>query len=262
MAVMRFTPIAGIALSFVATLGSSCSPAPQTPGEIVLFAAASSGEAVKAIAATFEKVTGHHVVINTASTATLAGQVKEGATADLFLSADQTWMDELEKAGRLRDGTRRDLLANDLVLVGAIGAATVGLAKGEVPATVAAADRIALADPATVPAGRYARESFTWLGWWEAVESKMVTGADVRATLKLVEMGEAPIGVVYATDARSSEKVRVLGTFPAESHTPIVYPVALLAGAGDGSAEFLAYLSGDEARRAFESAGFRLVGEP
>lgn len=251
-------------LALAALLVASCGERSAEPQrEIVVFAAASAADALRAIAEDYEGATGRRVVVNAAASSTLAAQIRAGAAADLFLSADGAWMDELDAAQALRVGTRRDLLANDLVLVGGAAAEPFEIdLSGPIPPALAAARRIAIADPAHVPAGRYAKEALVRLGWWEAIEPRMLAAADARATLRLVELGEASFGLVYATDARASQLVRTVATLPHETHRPIVYPIAALASAGDGTEAFLDYLGGEEARRAFEAAGFRMVDAP
>lgn len=240
--------------------GTSTSAAVSEP--IVIFAAASTGEALKAIASELEPHLGRSIQLNAAGTSTLAAQIRAGGPADIFLSADQRWMDELAKDGLIDTSSRRNLLANELVLIapaGGTGTASIAMEKGNIPAELAKATRIAIADPEHVPAGRYANEAFAWLGWKDALAPHYVAAQDVRAALRLVELGEAEFGVVYASDAKTSTAVRLVATFPAESHTPIVYPIALTASAKEGSRELLAELAGDAASRHFRAAGFQVI---
>ncbi len=229
---------------------------------LVLFSAVSAADALAAVAERFTAEGGPPVRIHAAATSTLAAQLRAGARADLFVSADRAWMDDLAANGLLQPGTRRDLLANELVIVGGLSSAAFVAEPGVLPPVLSAARRVALADPELVPAGRAARASLEWLGWWEALDAKRLTAPDVRAALRLVEMGEADIGVVYATDARHANGVRTLATLPAASHPPIVYPVAMLRDARPGADAFIEYLARDEARRLLEAAGFRVLPPP
>jgi molybdate transport system substrate-binding protein len=229
---------------------------------LVLFVAVSAADALDAVAERFTAQGGPPVRIHAAATSTLAAQIRAGARADLFLSADQAWMDEVAGSGLLKAGTRRDLLANELVIVGGPEAAAFVVERGSLPPALASARRIAIADPELVPAGRAARASLLWLGWWEDVSAKRIAAPDVRAALRLVEMGEADIGFVYATDAFISTSVRTLARLPAESHPPIVYPAALLRDARPGADALIEYLSNAESRRILEAAGFRVLAPP
>jgi molybdate transport system substrate-binding protein len=237
-------------------------PAKPPPEPILIFVAASASDVVARIATRYTEKHGTPVTVHAAATSTLAAQLRAGARADLLLAADQAWMDALAKAGLLQAASRRDLLANELVLVGAIDAHPVPIERGRIPEAIASASRVAIADPELVPAGRYAQASLRWLGWWEAIEPKRIIGSDVRSTLRLVEIGEAELGVVYATDAQASTRVRLLATLPAASHPPIVYPVALTRDATAEGASFIEYLADEDARALFEAAGFRVLDAP
>lgn len=193
-------------------------------------------------------------VLSFAGTSALARQIEQGAPADLFVSADEEWMDTLERQGLLRPGTRGDLLGNRLVLIAPKGSAARGLADlGD--------GRLALADTEAVPAGKYAKAALEHLGEWPGVADRIAPAENVRAALALVERGEAPLGIVYATDAMASAKVRVVRVFPADSHPPIRYPVAILATASDPDAAALrAFLASPEAQRIFARHGFQTPG--
>jgi len=185
-----------------------------------------------------------------AASSALARQIEGGAPADLFLSADEEWMDRLADEGLLRQGSRADLLTNQLVLI----------APADTPADgpeALGSGRLALADPEAVPAGRYARAALESLGLWHDVARRIVPAENVRAALALVERGEVPLGIVYATDAQASDEVRVVYRFSSESHPPIRYPVAVLATSDHTeAADFRAYLASAEAQRIFERHGF------
>lgn len=240
-----------LALLVPALLGCGQSADRPAAGPVVL--AASSLQEV------FEEVgeawaaEGHAApVLSFAASSALARQVEQGAPADLFVSADEAWMDALERQNQLRAGTRVDVLTNRLVLVTRAGGpvrSLAGLGDG----------KLSLADPAAVPAGKYARAALRSLGQWRAVEAKVVPAENVRAALALVERGEAELAIVYATDAIASGAVEVLETFPASSHPPIRYPAAVLAGSRHADAAgFLAFLRSDRARTIFARHGFGL----
>ena len=229
----------------------------QERGPVVL-AAASLQESLTE-AANAWAVKGHaKPVLSFAASSALARQVIAGAPADLFLSADEPWMDAVAKAGMLRVGTRATLLGNRLVLIAPKRSkARLTLARGFPLARALGSGRLALADPAAVPAGKYAKAALTHLGVWRGVASKIAPAENVRAALALVERGAAPLGIVYATDARASKAVRVVGTFPASSHPPIRYPVALLkASRHKDAAAFRTFLFSKQGRAIFVRHGF------
>ncbi len=191
-------------------------------------------------------------VISFAASSALARQVAAGARADLFVPADQEWMDDLDKRGLLARGTRTPFLGNRLVLV-------VRVEAPRTPRPLAAMlrGRIAVADPGSVPAGRYAQAALERLKLWQAASPLLVRAENVRAALALVERGAAPTGIVYATDARASRGVRVAGVFPASSHPPIVYPLARLQASRHSDAEpFRRFLLSREGRAIFARYGF------
>jgi len=230
----------------------------KTAGSTV-FAAASLSDALKDVSAAWEKAGHQKLRLSFASSSLLARQIEQGAPADLFASADQQWMDYLDKAGLIVTTTRTNLLSNQLVLV---------VPKDRVRLVAMGPDmdlsdllgmdgRLAVADPAHVPAGIYARQALTKLGLWAKLEARLARAEDVRSALLLVERGEAQAGVVYATDAAASSGVVIAGTFPSESHAPITYPFAITS-TGDGKEvrELLGFLSGPEAREIFVRRGF------
>lgn len=230
--------------------------------QVTVFAAASTADALNGIAKAHEAATGVRVVCSFASSATLAKQIEQGAPADLFLSADQRWMDALAAANRLRTATRRDLLANRLVLIAPQDRPLTVRVEAGFAIAAAFTGRLAIADPASVPAGTYARQAFTALGWWTALEPRLAPAADVRAALRLVELGECALGVVYASDAVASAQVVATALIPETLHAPIRYPVALTAEAKPAAAAFLARLAGAEAAAVFAKHGFTVVGSP
>jgi molybdate transport system substrate-binding protein len=228
----------------------------SSPPTLTVFAAASTTEIITDAAARYEKSTGVHVATSFASSATLAKQIKEGAKADLFLSADEDWMNDLAAAGSIQPDTRTDLLANSLVLIAPKGKALQVTLSKDFDISKAPITRLALADPTYVPAGRYAKEALTSLAWWDALKNKIVPAQDVRAALRLVELGEADAGVVYSTDAKASDKVEVVGQFPKDSHKSIRYPIAACSNAGPEATKFIAFLRTPEVAVVFQARGF------
>jgi molybdate transport system substrate-binding protein len=231
--------------------------------EITVFAAASLTNAFETAASAYEKKTGDKIRLSLASSSTLARQIAAGAPADIFISANEKWMDWLNAQGLLMPGSRHDLLTNRLVLVAPQDSTLTPVTIGEntdLSALIGSDDRIAIGDPDHVPAGIYAKQALTSLGQWQKVAPRLARADNVRAALALVERGEAPIGIVYQTDARISDKVKIMGTFPEKSHPAITYPVALTGNMSETSTmKFLLWLLGDDAGRIFTDYGFEPV---
>ena len=229
--------------------------------DTVVFAAASLKTALDAVAADFQAETGHSVVISYGGSNALAKQIIEGAPADIFLSAAVNWMDEVEKAGLVEGGTRADLLGNTLVLVAhGKGAAPVEIGPGLDLAALLGDGKLSMAMVDAVPAGQYGKAALMSLGQWAAVEGSVAQSENVRAALALVAAGEAPYGIVYATDAAADDNVTVVGTFPAGSHPPITYPGALLTGAADAADRaFFDALSSEAGDARFAEQGFVIL---
>lgn len=234
---------------------------PALAEEVVVFAAASLKTALDEVAAEFEATTGHQVMVSYAGSNALAKQIIEGAPADIFLSAAVNWMDEVEKAGLVVEGTRADLLGNRLVLIAhGKGVAAVEIGAGLDLAGLLGDGKLSMAMVAAVPAGQYGKEALEHLGLWPSVEGAVAQSENVRAALALVAAGEAPYGIVYASDAVAEDNVTVVGTFPEGSHAPIVYPVALLSGAVDAADRaFLEALSAEAADAKFAAQGFAIL---
>ena len=226
--------------------------------QITVFAAASMTNAMARIEQDFEAGTGHDLIVSLAGTSVLARQIQQGAPADVFISANADWMDALEQDGLIEPGTRFDLLANALVLVAHGKDATpVAIGPDTDLAGLVGDGRLAMALVDAVPAGIYGKASLESLGLWDSVAPAVAQADNVRAALRLVATGEARLGIVYATDAVAEKDVSVIGSFPADSHPPIVYPAADIAGrALPAETEFLDYLRGPQAREAFEQQGF------
>lgn len=224
---------------------------------LTVFAAASLKNALDEVAAFYQKENSRRAVISYGASSTLAKQIENGAPADIFISADLDWMDYLEKRNLLATGTRRNLLGNRLVLVAPTShPVKLQPAPGFPLSETLKNGRIALADPNSVPAGKYAKAALRSLGVWEQVAPRVAAAENVRAALAFVARGEAPLGIVYGTDAAEEPRVMVAGVFPSGTHPPIVYPVAALRAAKAGSASLLDFLEGPRARRIFARHGF------
>jgi len=225
---------------------------------VVVFAAASLKNALDRIAKAWDATAGKKATLSFAASSALAKQIESGAPADLFVSADLKWMDWLAERKLINDASRKTLLGNTLVLVAPKDStATLKIEKGFALAAALGENRIAMGEPSSVPAGVYGKAALTSLGVWDQVQAKVAGAENVRVALSYVARGEAPFGIVYATDARSEPLVKVVDTFPADSHPPIVYPVALTASSTNAEAkEFLAFLSSPEATQVFEGEGF------
>jgi molybdate transport system substrate-binding protein len=247
--------------SLCVLLGALLFSAAAGAAEITVFAAASLKESLDAVAADYSRQTGARITVSYAASSALARQIENGAPADLFLSADLAWMDYLAKRKLIDPATRRNLLGNQLVLIAP--ATFRGTLKVEPNFALAAqlgSEKLAMANPDAVPAGKYGRAALQALGVWAGVEHQVVRAANVRAALLLVARGEAPFGIVYRTDALAEPKVRIVDTFPAASHAPIIYPVALTVGAKKPAAQqFTDYLRGAGAAPVWKKFGFTVL---
>lgn len=223
--------------------------------DLTIFAAASLKGPLDAAAEAWEAQSGDQVTISYGGSSALAKQILQGAPADVFLSAAENWMDKLEEAKLVQDGTRRDLFGNTLVLIAHdAAAAPVTLEGADLPALLAGG-KLAMALVDSVPAGQYGKQALTALGLWEGVSAEVAQAEDVKGALKLVTTGEAPYGIVYGSDAKGQD-VAVVATFPETSHKPITYPGAALSGAKPEAAAFLAFLATPEVGQGFTDAGF------
>ncbi|MDO5505094.1 MAG: molybdate ABC transporter substrate-binding protein [Pseudoxanthomonas suwonensis] len=193
-----------------------------------------------------------------AGSSTLARQINAGAPGDVFVSADVSWMDAVEQAGRLRSGSRVDLVGNRLVLIAPRGRVPQVQMLPEFAIADAFEGRLCTGEPGVVPIGIHARDALQHLRWWDALQPRIVGTDDVRAALNFVERGECALGIVYATDAAASDRVDVVGEFPVDSHGPVIYPMAVLQQASDQGEAFARFLRSDaQVRAAFERRGFR-----
>jgi molybdate transport system substrate-binding protein len=237
------------------TFGSLVHAAEPLP--VIVFAASSLTDALQELTAGAERATGVPIKISFAASSALARQIENGAPADVFLSADTDWMDYLQTHGLIQPGSRRDLLGNQLVLIALVSSTVrVDIAPGFPLARALGSGRLAVGDPDSVPVGRYARAALTDLRVWDSVVNRLARAENVRAALALVDRGEAPLGIVYRTDALIDKGVRIVGTFPPRGHAPIVYPVALTVAAKAGAQAFVDYLSTPAAGAVFVRYGF------
>lgn len=224
---------------------------------VTVFAAASLKEALDENVKAYQIKVNDRIVVSYAASSALAKQIEAGAPADLFISADLDWMDYLEQRRLIRIDTRQNLLRNRLVLIApADSKVSVNIAPGFPLARLLGDGRLAMANPDAVPAGKYGKASLEALGVWRDVQARVASAENVRAALVLVSRGEAPLGIVYRTDAAADPKVRVVGLFPENTHPPIIYPVAVTAGGKPAAALFLRWLGEPEARAIFEKHGF------
>jgi molybdate transport system substrate-binding protein len=242
-------------LSFLAACTLTQAALAKAP---LVFAAASLQESLNAVADAWAAKHHDRPIISFAASSALAKQIDAGAPADIFISADEPWMDDVQKNGLVAPGTRVSFLGNTLVLVAPVeSTGTLSIKPGFSLAKALGDGKLAMADPDSVPAGKYGKASLTALGVWPQVQDKVVRGDSVRAALAFVERGEAPYGIVYATDAFASKKVRIVGVFPSSSHAPITYPIARLSAASSPDAEgFRLFVISKEGRAIFRKYGF------
>ncbi|MCC6736199.1 MAG: molybdate ABC transporter substrate-binding protein [Bauldia sp.] len=231
--------------------------APAVAEPVTVFAAASLQTALDTIAAAWQTEAGGTAVISYAASSALARQIEQGAPAQVFMSADLDWMNYLAERNLIDATTRSELLRNSLVLVAPVGTPPVEITPALDLAGLLGTGRLAVADTAAVPAGRYAKAALETLGLWAGVADRLAEAENVRAALALVSRGEAPLGIVYATDDVADPAVIAIGAFPEETHPPIVYPMALIAGTTNpDAAAFLEYLRGVTAQCLFLAQGF------
>ncbi|EEE38062.1 molybdate ABC transporter, periplasmic molybdate-binding protein [Rhodobacteraceae bacterium KLH11] len=241
------------ALAFCALLA-----APARAEAVLIFAAASLKTALDTIVPGFEEETGHEVTVSYAASSVLARQIELGAPADLFVSANQDWMDVLQQEGLIDAASRVDLLSNGLVVIGAPGSAHAEIGRGFDLTTRLDGGYLAMALVDAVPAGIYGKAALRGLGLWDEVQGRIAQADNVRAALALVATGAAPLGIVYRSDAKAEDRVEVIGAIPADLHPPITYPAALTISARPGAGAFLAHLQTASARAEFLRQGFSL----
>jgi molybdate transport system substrate-binding protein len=224
---------------------------------LLVFAAASMTNVLEEFGTAFTQSTGTPVKFSFAASSVLARQIEAGGRADVFVSADQEWMDYLQARDLIDKASRRDLVGNRLVLIApADSKLSLKIAPRFALAAALGDGRLATGDPDTVPVGRYARTALTKLGVWDQVEARLVRAENVRSAMLFVARGEVPLGIVYSTDALVDTKVRVVDTFPEDTHAPITYPAAAVRGANPESAALLKFLSGSDAQTIWRKFGF------
>jgi molybdate transport system substrate-binding protein len=250
-----------LAIVLLAALLGAAPDARTEERALVVFAAASLKNALDAAAEDFEQARGAAVTISYAASPTLAKQIEAGAPADIFISADLDWMDYLAQRGLIEADSRRNLVGNALVLVApATAPVELAIAPGFPIGAALAGGRLAMANTQAVPAGKYGKAALEALGVWAEVSGSLAQAENVRVALALVSRGEAPLGIVYATDAAADPGVVVVGAFPPETHPPIVYPIAVTAtSAHPGARDLVSFLTGEAGRSRFEAEGFSIL---
>jgi molybdate transport system substrate-binding protein len=253
-----------LALLVAAGLASTAGalPAAAQGKDVVVFAAASLKNALDDIAGQWQRETGKKVVISYAASNTLIKQIEQGAPADIFISADLDWMDYGQQKDLIKPDSRSNLLGNRLVLIAPKDSSvSANIQPGFDLAALLKGGRLAMGNVDAVPAGKYGKASLEKLGVWDSVKDKIAQAESVRAALLFVSRGEAPLGIVYQTDATADPSVKIVGTFPENTHPPIIYPVALTKESTNADAQaFLNYLRSPAARAAFERQGFAVLG--
>jgi molybdate transport system substrate-binding protein len=256
--------IAGLFIALIILCGSAFSPASAQDKSLTAFAAASMKNALDDIDAAYTAKTGVKIVASYAASSALAKQIEQGAPADIFMSADTDWMDYAVNRKAIDAPSRVNLLGNSIVLIAPKDSRIdkVVIGQGFDLAKLAGNGKIATGDVNAVPVGRYARAALEKLGAWQAAEPKFAMAESVRAALTLVARGEAALGIVYSTDAKVEPGVKIVGTFPADSHPPIIYPVAATATAKPEAASYLGFLRSSAAKAIFEKYGFWFLVSP
>jgi len=240
------------------------SPASAEDKTLTVFAAASMKNALDDIDTAFTAKTGVKISASYAASSTLAKQIEQGAPADIFVSADTDWMDYAVKKKNINEATRVNLLGNSIVLIAPKDSKIdkVAIGPGFDLEKLAGDGKIATGDVNSVPVGKYAKAALEKLGAWQAAEPKFAMAESVRAALLLVARGEAVLGIVYSTDAKVEPGVKVVGTFPADTHPPIIYPVAATTTAKPAANEYLDYLHSSAAKAVLEKYGFTYLIKP
>jgi molybdate transport system substrate-binding protein len=239
-------------------LGLVTAPRSASAEEIVVFAAASLKDAFDHAVGMFQQQGGEKVSVSYAASSALAKQIESGAPADIFVSADLDWMDYLQQRNLIKPETRKNLLGNHLVLVAPAQSEVKVEIKPNFPlASLLGDGHLAMADPDAVPAGRYGKAALEKLGVWSSVENKVVRAENVRAALFFVSRREAPLGIVYQTDAAADKGVKIVGVFPEDTHPPIVYPIAVTTNSTNPDAgKLLSFLESPAAKKMYEQHGF------
>jgi len=254
--VRAFLALAAALLAFAFT-----TPANAADKSIVVFAAASLTDALGEIDQAYTAKTGIEVKTSFAASSALARQIESGARAEVFFSADEEWMDYLAQRNLLQKNTRHDVVGNRLVMIAPTDStARVDIKPGfTVSAVLGDTGRIATGDPDSVPAGKYAQAALRKLGSWDAMASRLVRAENVRAALAYVARGEAKLGIVYSTDAQAEKRVKIVGTFPEDSHPPIRYPIAATTAASADGKNYLDFVRSRASQEIFRKYGFEPV---
>ncbi len=254
---------AGLFAAFSILLGSTFTPAHAQDKALTVFAAASMKNALDEVNAAYTAKSGVKVTSSYAASSVLAKQIEQGAPADIFISADLEWMDYAAGKKNIKEDTRTNLLGNSIVLIAAKDSklADVKIGQGFDLAKLAGDGKIATGDVKSVPVGKYAKAALEKLGAWTAAEPKFAMAESVRAALTLVSRGEAPLGIVYSTDAKVDPGVKIIGTFPADSHPAIIYPVAATTTAKSEAADYLAFLKSPASKTVMEKYGFTFLAK-
>jgi molybdate transport system substrate-binding protein len=256
--------LAGLLVAFAVSLAAIPAPAAAQDKSLTIFAAASMKNALDEVDAAYTAKSGVRITVSYAASPALAKQIEQGAPADVFISADTDWMNYAIGKKTINESSRVNLLGNSIVLIAPMDSKVdnVNIGPGFDLARLAGDGRIATGDVKSVPAGKYAKAALEKLGSWQAVESKFAMAESVRAALTLVARGEAVLGIVYATDAKVEPGVKIVGTFPADSHPAIVYPVAATITAKPEASDYLAFLRSTAAKTILEKYGFKFLVSP
>jgi molybdate transport system substrate-binding protein len=256
--------LAGLLVAFAVSLAAIPAPAAAQDKSLTVFAAASMKNALDEIDAAYTAKTGVRITVSYAASSALAKQIEQGAPADVFISADTDWMDYAASKKTINESSRVNLLGNSIVLIAPRDTKVdnVSIGPGFDLAKLAGDGRIATGDVKSVPVGKYAKAALEKLGSWQAAESKFAMADSVRAALTLVARGEAALGIVYATDAKVEPGVKIVGTFPADSHSAILYPVAATTTAKPEASDYLAFLRSTAAKTILEKYGFKFLVSP
>ena len=254
----------GLLVAAAVLFGSAIPSACAQEKNLTVFAAASMKNALDDVDAAYTAKAGVKIAASYAASSVLAKQIDQGAPADIFVSADTDWMDYAAKQKTINEATRTNLLGNSIVLIAPKDSQidTVTIGPGFDLAKLAGTGKVATGDVNSVPVGKYAKAALEKLGAWEAAAPKFAMAESVRAALTLVARGEAVLGIVYATDAKVEPGVKITGTFPADSHPAIIYPVAATTNAGPQAPDYLAFLRSQEAKAIFERYGFTVLVRP
>jgi molybdate transport system substrate-binding protein len=258
----RLAAFCSAALLCAALVSGHTASAEEAKAPVIVFAAASLKNALDEISKAWEQESGQSVKTSYAASSALAKQMEQDAPAQIFISADLDWMNYVEGKGLIKAGSRSNLLGNKLVLVAPKDSKVgIELKPGADLAKALGDGRLAMGNVDSVPAGKYGRAALGKLGIWDSVSGKLAQAESVRAALLLVSRGEAPLGVVYQTDAAADPNVKIVATFPADSHPPIIYPIALTLKANEAAASFLDYIKSPKAAPVFKAQGFTALTE-